>query len=95
MSSTHRFGCEFEFSTEWNKMAKLIPEAVHKYSKDKIYIPKGNQRKLYDSYNNKKWHLKVDGSTETEVNTPVSTLRDLPKICRVISSLVQFPLPQG
>ena len=75
------FGCEFEFSTEWDEAVPII----------KSVIPKRNlrvERDYVKTENNRTWwHLKTDGSTDIELATPISKLSDLPNICRIIMKL--------
>jgi len=79
-----RFGCEFEFSTNFDEVAEIVKPIIKKlYGKNKIKIKEEN----YPSNNNYKWHLKTDFSTECELATPVSTIEDLPKILKVIKYL--------
>ncbi len=72
-----KFGLEFEFSTKIDIVTKKLKRFL-----------KPNEVDITDRYhksiNNKKWHIKADVSTESEVATPVSTLRNLDNICDFI-----------
>jgi len=78
------FGCEFEFSTSWDKAVEVISQV----------LPKRNLRIQQDYVNTERnktwWHLKVDGTTSVELATPISTARDIPKICKVISQISKY-----
>ena len=79
-----KFGCEFEFSTHFDEVAKILPQIIRSvYHKPLYYIKKDN----YNSINNTKWNLKMDASTECELNTPVSHISDLPNIEKVLKKL--------
>lgn len=86
MKKSFVFGCEFEFSSKWDDMEQWLRQII-KNNNQKILIPKLESNRYYSSSNNKRWHLKTDSSTETELCTPVSTLRNLPTICKVVGSL--------
>jgi len=81
MKRCRSFGCEFEFSTPWEDalpvVQKVIPKRNLKVERDYVQTEK----------NKTWWHLKVDGSTDIELTTPISTVSDLPNICRVIKKL--------
>lgn len=87
MSTKNRkFGCEFEFSTNFDEVAKNVKPIITKlYGKNSIKIKKEH----YLSVRNKKWHLKTEATTECELTTPISTIKDLPKILKVITHLKQ------
>jgi len=82
MRRFHRkFGCEFEFSSSFEKIASVAKQAVQEvYGKRKFW----SQKRYYHSINNKQWQLKIDSSTCCELVTPVSTYEDLPKIKEVL-----------
>lgn len=72
-----KFGCEFEFSTPLDSVIKKL----------KDYFPRNkvdSTNRWHKSINNTKWHIKFDGSTESEITTPVSTLNDLDDICNFL-----------
>jgi hypothetical protein len=81
---SREFGCEFEFSSSFHKVAKIARKAI-----GKVYG--GNSLRVkddwYSSVNNKRWHMKTDASTDCELATPVSSYPDLNKIFKVISFL--------
>lgn len=75
------FGCEFEFSSDWDDAEPVVKEAIQSvYGSHKLTIRKDWMR----SYNNRSWHLKEDASTTGEIATPVSKGKDLDRICRVV-----------
>jgi hypothetical protein len=76
------FGCEFEFSSEWGDVEEASVKILGKRNLKIITCDT-------DSANNRKWHLKKDGSTKAELATPVCDLRNIPKIVRVIKELGQ------
>jgi len=83
--TNRRFGCEFEFSTEWRKMLKIVEPIIVDIYGEKHLLAKHD---FFDSNNNyKQWHLKIDNSTESELCTQVSVLKDLKKICMVMEKL--------
>ena len=78
------FGCEFEFSSDWDKAEPIVKDAVLSvYGHHKLTIRKDWMR----SHNNRSWHLKEDASTAGEIATPVSKGRDLDRICRVVEMI--------
>lgn len=79
------FGCEFEFSTPLSEMKDIVKQVIKRtYGEKWLKISKSND----DTSNNfNHWHLKKEPSSETELCTPISTAKDLPKIKRVISLL--------
>lgn len=81
MTRCRSFGCEFEFSTEWEEALPIVQKV----------IPKRNlrvERDYVSTENNRTWwHLKTDGTTDIELATPISKSKDLPNICRVIMRL--------
>lgn len=79
-----RFGCEFEFSTSWEKAVEVISQVI---PKKRLRI----EQSYVDTKNNKDWwHLKVDGTTSVELATPISTSRNIPSICKVISQISKY-----
>jgi len=80
MIYSRRFGCEFEFSSPFDDIEKVL----------KTIIPKNKlkaEKTWYLSSKNKQWHLKTDATTESELATPISTLKDLPKIKKILDAL--------
>lgn len=75
--SARKFGCEFEFSTELDECRDVFTTTIGKH--DLYFVDQ-----YHSSVNNKKWHLKRDNTTESELATPVSTIGDLTEICGVI-----------
>jgi len=75
-----RFGCEFEFSSDWDAVEAAVRAAIPRRD---LYVSKSH----HDSNNNRKWHLKTDATTTAELATPVCSLKDLPRVRRVIGSL--------
>lgn len=79
-----KFGCEFEFSSDFETVSAIASKAIISiYGQNKLYV----KYKWYKSINNLQWHLKLDSSTSAELVTPVSNYTDLPKICKVIQYL--------
>lgn len=74
------FGCEFEFSSDFDDVKKELLKIIGR----KNLNAKDDDR---DSTDNKKWELKTEGSTQAELATPVSNLRNIKKISRVIYEL--------
>jgi hypothetical protein len=72
-----KFGLEFEFSTDIEIVTRKLKRFLNP---DELDITD----RYHKSINNKKWHIKTDASTESEIVTPVSTLQDLNKICDLI-----------
>jgi len=81
MKPDRSFGCEFEFSTEWDEAVPYVTAVIPKrrLHVDRDYIHTENNRTW--------WHLKIDGSTDIELVTPISKPKDIPDICRVIMRL--------
>jgi len=79
-----KFGCEFEISTGFYKVKKIIePIILNVYGRNKFK----SLHRVHNSENNRQWHLKLDSSTGCECVTPISNYKDLGKICKVISLL--------
>jgi len=79
-----KFGCEFEYSTEFEDFASLAKRVIARiYGVGKIKIVED----WYKSDNNTKWDVKTDSTTLVELCTPVSRFRDIKNICNVIRSL--------
>jgi len=74
------YGCEFEFSTEWDEAEPVIRGAI---GARKLVVEERRCR----SINNYKWHMKKDGTTEYELASPVSRDGDLARICSIIGRL--------
>ena len=71
------FGCEFEFSSEFEEMKTLSQEIIPPiYGKHKLKVTSDWIR----SNNNKEWHLKPDATTNSELVTPISSYKDINKI---------------
>jgi len=84
-----KFGIEFEFSSdidELHDIIKIVIPSVYGPDSFKVY------RKMKDSHNNRKWHLKQDPSTGCELATPVSTIKDLKKIQSVLTKLSKYDI---
>jgi hypothetical protein len=79
------FGCEFEFSTSFDKMKKIVSKAVTEiYGRHKLRAREG----WYKSTNNfNQWHLKTDSSTLSELCTPVSNCSNIKQIQNVLSKI--------
>jgi len=81
---SRRFGIEFEFECSWEKLRYHASRAINKvYGKRKYYSKKD---KFASDFQLNKWHIKEENSGVAELTTPVSTLRDVPRICQVISN---------
>jgi hypothetical protein len=79
-----RFGCEFEFSSDFEHVADVASSVIKSvYGSKQIYIKKGH----YKSNNNKVWHLKTDATTSCELTTPASLYADIPKLTKVLNTL--------
>jgi hypothetical protein len=79
-----RFGFELEFSTPFDEVKKIIkPLILRTYGPKMLSI----DQLFNDSNNNhfKKWELKYDGSTECEITTPISIIKNFDKIEKVIN----------
>jgi len=81
---SRKFGCEFEFSTRYDQIKPIISKIIHKYfGNNSLYC----KEEAYQSINNIKWNLKTDATTESELCTPISTLKQMDKICDVIKEI--------
>ena len=77
-----KFGCELEFSTAFDDSKQFVKDSIHKvFGVNSLNIKK----EVFKSINNKKWDLKLDPSTESELCTPISTWKKIDKICDVIN----------
>ena len=80
-----KFGFELEFSTQFDDVEPIVKRLLGRvYNKKKITISK-----VFGDDNNhfRKWELKYDGSTESELTTPISTLKNFSKISKIIQGL--------
>jgi len=76
------FGCEFEFSTIYHDFLPIVKPIIKEiYGEGCLKY----SEKWYESTNNfNQWHLKIDNSTESELCTPVSKLKDIDNITSVL-----------
>ena len=79
-----RFGCEFEFTSEWDHIRPMAIAAIEKFYGDGHLVAK---KSWFRSVDNDVWHLKTDASTGCELCTPVSTIKDLSKVCNVVRAI--------
>lgn len=80
-----KFGFELEFSSKFEEVLHHVKSIIPRiYGKNKTLI-EGGTRVLDDNYG--KWGFKYDGSTECELTTPISTIKDFPKITKVLTKL--------
>ena len=78
------FGCEFEFSSNFEDVESAIKPIIHQiYGKNKLKSKKA----YYMSVKNSIWHLKTDSSTACELVSPISSIKDIHKITKVIHEL--------
>jgi len=79
------FGCEFEVSTSFQTLKKIIAPIIKKiYGKYQLYA----REETFDSdTRTNKWHLKLEPSSVSEFCTPISTFKDIKRICQVIEEL--------
>jgi spore coat polysaccharide biosynthesis protein SpsF (cytidylyltransferase family) len=80
MIYSRRFGCEFEFSSPFEDVEKVLKSVL---SEKQLKVEKN----WYLSSKNKEWHLKTDATTESELATPICTFKDFPKIKKVLDKL--------
>jgi len=81
-----KFGCEWEFSSEYDDMLKPVHSVIRSvYGRRYVY----SRKDYHDSQKNKWWHLKTDSTTKTELCTPISTFKDMPKIKAVLRGLAK------
>lgn len=74
------FGCEFEFSSPWDEVEAAVKKAIPPRRLT-------TEQSHHSSVNNKRWDLKTDCTTSAELATPVSTLKNLPEICKIAQKL--------
>lgn len=79
------FGIEFEFENEWSEVKKYAIEAIKTIYGPRNYIAK--EECFESNFALNKWHIKTEVSGHTEITTPVSSLKDLKKIIKVIDHL--------
>jgi len=80
-----KFGFELEFSTYMNAVQEMVKKIIPKiYGRNKL-VPDAASWECNKKYN--KWELKSDGSTECELTTPISTIKDFKKIEQVLIEL--------
>ena len=82
-----RFGIEFEFSTPMKEAKKLIRNIFARVYKAKGHNLISNNISYSCDASYKKWELKYDGSTEIELTTPISKLRNFNKINQILALL--------
>jgi hypothetical protein len=80
-----KFGCEFEFSTDFIDFAEIVTPIVKRVcGKNRLKV----LNECYRSINNLvKWHVKADASTQVEFCTPVSSLIKLEDIEQIVRAL--------
>jgi len=81
------FGCEIEISTDFDDAKPILKKILDQiYKKPMLYA----KRDVFDScIKTNKWHLKIDNSTMSEICTPISTFKDISKICKVAKKMKQ------
>lgn len=82
---SRKFGIEFEFECSWETLSWYATRAINKIYGKKNYYSK-NERFTSDFKLNQ-WHIKQENTSVAELTTPISSLRDIPKICSVIKLL--------
>jgi len=83
--SDRHFGYEFEASTPLKEMKKIIKPIIETvYGKNCLKCSTGNPS---TEKNYKYWHLKDEPSSEAELCTPISTIKDLKKISQVAKEM--------
>jgi hypothetical protein len=76
------FGCEIEISTPFEDSKEILKPIIEKEYGERTLQAIQN---YYDSTNNyKKWHLKIDTTTEAELCTPISKFNQLKHIKKVV-----------
>lgn len=79
-----KFGFELEYDTNWDDLEKVIRDIIRKYyGPYRIYC----KNDIYETINNKRWHLKTDSGVASEICSPISIVTDLDKIYSVIDDL--------
>ena len=79
------FGCEIEVSTDFDETKPILKQAIQKVYKSHLLYARNAS---FDScIKTDKWHLKDDSTTMSEICTPISTFKDINKICKVVKSL--------
>jgi len=85
LKPNRNFGCEFEYSTEYNDFKPIVSSIIDRiYGRNKV---KARPEWRKSSHNYVKWDIKTDSSTLIEMCTPISNFHDIKKICGVIESL--------
>jgi len=76
----HRFGCEFEFSSPWERVEKAVRKII---PEDKL-----SSNQCYShSRGNSVWILKTDASTSAELTTPICEIDQIEEVCEVAQKL--------
>lgn len=80
-----KFGCELELSTPFHEVKKIFVPIIKNVYKERCVKCSESADSTYSNYNY--WHLKTEPTSESEICTPISTHKDLPKIKKVIKNL--------
>lgn len=80
-----KFGCEFEFSTEYHDLFDIINPKIDEVYGKKTLKSLETYAKSRNNYT--KWHLKTDSSTECELCTNITSFRSIQKIGKIIKHL--------
>lgn len=86
-----RFGIEFEFSVEQKELDRVAPRIIASIYGKNSYVSKDEKYSVTDNFS--KWHIKRENDLLGEINTPVSKIKDLSKIAKVIGHLAKKKVP--
>jgi len=87
-----KFGFELEFSTPINDVEKIAKNIINKICGKAKLVTDSNFLIKNTNYN--KWELKSDGSTECELTTPISKIKDFNKIKKITEKLKENKVKQ-
>jgi hypothetical protein len=80
------FGCEFEFSTMFSDIKPIALKCIENvYGEDSNWVKISKETK--ETHNNLSyWHVKPEPTSASEICTPISTMKDMGKIKRVVKN---------
>ena len=93
LKTNRRFGIEFEFLMPQPELSKIARRIIGQIYGAGYCVSKDEKYSTLKELN--KWHIKRENDEVGEINTPISKLKDLSRIARVISILAKKKVPVG
>lgn len=87
LKTNRRFGIEFEFNWNWEKLDSVAKRIIASICGKNSYVSRNEKYSVIKELG--KWHIKRENDVLGEINTPVSKVKDLPEIAKVIETLAK------